>query len=239
MSAAASPSPGVRTAERPMAFTAWEFIRGSLFAYLYWLVLYVPAIALEGVLTAYRDFAAVESGEVSGSYFTPDRGTVQLGDFWTNAYWSVVDAPKTGAGLLLFAGPASLIALLTYGWAIALLVSLALRSLQPRWPHALAQFAVGAAVGALTPLLTLLLLFGGWTSWDRVASTVLEVGWPFMAAFALTTGVAVMLGWITTSDLALRKDRRIREAGVEQQLSPESSIAALNTPESTGLPRRR
>lgn len=206
-----SAEPGPRSDSRPMAFTTWEFIRGALFTYLYWLLLYFPAVALGQIIGAARDASEAAAGVMSGSYTAPGRGTVEFGDFWTNAYWAVVDAPAIGIALSGITGLASAVAFLTYAWALALLVGILLRRTTSQWVHLVAHACVGVLVGFVTPALALYLIVGPSMYGGSSLPFVLEFGLPFMVALGATTGIAALLGWRTTSSLALRRDRMARK----------------------------
>ncbi len=155
-----------RTSTRPMASSKWEFIRGGLLTYLYWLVMYIPAIAVSGVLRA-AAFAALSSNGMTGSYTTPGRGT-----------------------------------------------------------HLLAHADVRLAIGAVTPVLTVIVVSGPSIDWGRLSlPAIMGYYWPYSVGFGVTAAAAALLGWLTTSRLALQRDRAGASWTDHEEIARRSSPA--------------
>ena len=198
-----------RTARRPMAFTAGEFIRGALVAFGWFYALYVPAVGLLTLMSALVDSPA-------GPASDPSR---------LLALAEVIPLSIIG---LVWAAPASLVALATYGGGAALLVGLALRTSRRVWVHLTLYALIGVAVGAATPLLTFRIVS---TGLFPSATSDLELAIPF----ALSTGAAVVLGWLSGMKDARRelRARAAEEARVEAPTAPvrrdESSDASPTT----------
>jgi len=186
--------PSPRTVELPMAFTAWEFIRGALIA---WVVfnLSAPLVILAwGLLQT-----AIRGGGVQA---------------WASMPIVVVYTP-------MFAAPWSLGALLLIGAPMAFLLGTALRRISYRAIHLAAFGGLGLAVGAMTMIvwqwwwqipqpgatITYLVVPG---PWDRI-------DWAMVALMAGVTATAVAFAWRLTSTWALRAD--VKQTSTQAELT--------------------
>ena len=104
------------------------------------------------------------------------------------------------------------------GTGFAFLVGTALQRVRA-WPvHVIAHGLVAAAVGVLTIVAVVFVVFGPSRDWsDPTASAVLS-------AFAAGSALAAVVGWVWTSRIALREDAAYdsvqREAGLDARSEP-------------------
>ncbi len=195
---ASRPSP--RSEERPMAFTAGEFIRGALAAW--------------GLFVLISPFALAGYGTV-GSLILTGR---------SDAEW-IVPTLLISPMILV---PYSLGALVI-GAPLALLLGLSLRRIRRRAVHIACFAGLGALVGAAATIVFTWMSTippSGVTVIHHVppptlGERILGNG-PMILLFAAVTALTVALGWLITATRALRADAD-RRGSAEDDSAPDSS----------------
>lgn len=170
--------PSRRTPELPMAFSAWEFIRGALLAWLAFLLLapimFMLAVAIMGAAASFGDFA--------------------------------VSAVVFGLMGLITIFPWAIAALIV-GSPLAFLLGRSLRRVTRISVHLLLFAAFGLLLGVVasavaTPLINLSDA-PPTEYWESILDSL-----HFIIGAVLASAIAVPLGWWITAKLALRADSR-------------------------------
>lgn len=175
--------PSPRTAERPMAFTGPEFVRGAFAAWGLFNGLAPLVLAGSGVV------AELAAGRPTGAGWAP---------------LVLLLAP-------MFLVPWSLGSLLLVGAPLALAIGLGLARIPRRSIHLAAFACLGALVGALTTMAYVWFstLPQPGTVYSTPRPTLAEQladQWLLVLLFAAGTALAVVLGWRWTAMRALRAD---------------------------------